>query len=152
MNNFTQDMEARLLELLGKELEMLKQIRELTKKQTELLSAEDGNSDAFDSSLDRRQGLIEKINGLHQESDVLMQSYVSSSGPGGKRGAIDELSARIYDVLAECASLNEKNMVVAKAKAEEYVNRIGNLSIKRKSLGAYSQSVPNNSELFDKKT
>jgi hypothetical protein len=42
-------------------------------------------------------------------------------------------------------------MATAKAKAEEYADRIGNLNTKRKSLGAYSQTVPNNSELFDKK-
>ena len=153
MNEFSQDKETRLLVLLGKELDLFEQIRELTKKQTELLAAGDDKLEAFDSSLDRRQGLIEQINGLHQETDVLMQSYVAYSNAGGvKRSAIEKLSGQIHDVLTECAGINEKNKAAAEAKAEEFVDRIGSLSIKRKSLGAYSQIVPNNSELFDKKT
>jgi hypothetical protein len=60
VNDFSQDMETRLLVLLGKELEIFEQIRELTKKQAELLAADDDKSDAFGSSLDRRQELIEK--------------------------------------------------------------------------------------------
>jgi len=55
-------------------------------------------------------------------------------------------------VIIECAGLNEKNMTLAKGKNEEYSERIGKLNVGRKSLGAYAQSIPNNSELFDTKT
>ena len=152
MKTFSRDMEERLLELLVQEQEVFEQIREATLNQKELIAADD--IDAFDKSLDRRQELIKKINGLHQESDVLMQSYISftSSADGVTIGVIDDALGRLREITAECAGLNEQNTTAAKEKAEEYIKQIGKLSLTRKSLGKYAQSVPNTPELFDKKT
>ena len=152
MNGFPRDREARLLELLGEELVIFKQIHELTEKQTELLAADD--LEAFNESLDSRQELIEKINGLHQEAEALMQSYISfsKSKGGNKVAAVEQAIGKLRDAVGGCAALNEKNIAAAKEMNEEYVKRIDELSIGRKSLGAYAQNVPNSSELFDKKT
>jgi len=149
---FSPDNEKRLLELLEREFELFKKILELTGEQTELLTADD--ADAFNKSLDVRQALIEEINGLHQESDILMQSYMSvQEQPGGDRaGEIEAAAARLRDVIAQSAAINEKNTVAAKDKAEEYIRQIGKLSLNRKSIGAYIQGVPNEPEHFDKKT
>ena len=152
MIDFSRENEARLLDLLGMEHEAFEQIREFTNEQKDLIAADD--IDAFDKSLDCRAELIKKINGLHQESDVLMQSYISysSSADGKIIVAVDEAIGRLQAVIADCAALNEKNTAAAKEKAEEYIKQIGKLSLTRKSLGKYAQSVPNSSELFDKKT
>jgi len=152
VSRFSRDDEARLLELLGEELEIFERIRGLTGKQAELLSADD--IEAFDESLDRRQILIEEINGLHQEASGLMQSYISFSGAGGgsKIDAVEIAAERLREVISECAEQNEKNTAAAKEMAEDYIKRIGKLSLSRKSLGAYALNVPNNSELFDRKT
>ena len=152
MNALSQEQEARLLELLGKESDLFGQILEMTEKQKELLAADD--TGGFDESIGRRQELIEKINGLHQESDVLMQSYLSYAGSrGGKRiAAIEKAVARIREAAAQCAALNDKIIISAKEKAEDYIKQIGKLSLNRKSIGAYIQSVPNTSEIIDKKS
>jgi len=149
---FSQVEESGLLELLGKELEIFRQIRELTVKQAQLLASDD--IDAFNQSLDGRQELIEKINGLHQETNVLMQSYISFSGSrgGAKSSKVEAAREQLHDVIAECADLNEKNMATANGMAKDYTSRIENLQLSRKSLGAYALGTPNNSELFDKKT
>ena len=152
VSKFSQEKQSRLLGLLGEELALFKQIRGLTEKQTELLTADD--TEAFDESLERRQELIEKINGLHQETDLLMQSYISfsSSAGGGKIDAVETAAERIRGVIAECAALNDSNITMVKGMAEEYVKRIDKLSLSRKSLGAYAQNVPSNSMHFDRKT
>ena len=75
---FSSKEEARLLELLGEEQAIFERIRALTGEQATLIAADD--MEAFNGSLDSRQELIEKINGLHQETNVLMQSYISFSG------------------------------------------------------------------------
>ena len=152
MNGFPTDKQSRLLELLGQQQEAFEQIREMTRKHKELLETDD--IDEFDRSLDDRQGLIEKINGLHQESDILMQSYISISGTGGgqKIDAIESSAALLAETIADCAALNDEITVSAKEKAEDYIKQIGKLSLSRKSLGAYVQNVPNNPELFDKMT
>jgi len=152
VNIISRDEETRLLELLGEEQKLFEQIHGLTVQQAELLAADD--IEAFDKSLDSRQELIEKINGLHQETNILMQSYISFSGsPGGMKSAAAEAALEsLRDKISLCAELNEKNMAAAKEMAEDYIKRIGKLSLSRKSLGAYALSVPNNSELFDKKT
>ena len=152
MKDFSQDKQSRLLALLTEELAIFKQIRELTGKQAELLGTEDVT--ALDESLTSRQELIEKINGLHQETEVLMQSYISFKGAAGKSkiAGIETASDELRGVIIECAGLNDKNMALAKGKNEEYSERIGKLNVGRKSLGAYAQSIPNNSELFDTKT
>ena len=152
MKDFSQDKQSRLLALLSEELAIFKQIRELTGKQAELLGTEDVT--ALDESLASRQELIEKINGLHQETEVLMQSYISFKGAAGKSKipGIEAASDELRGVIIECAGLNDKNMALAKGKNEEYSERIGKLNVGRKSLGAYAQSIPNNSELFDTKT
>jgi len=152
VSNFSRNDESRLLVLLGEELEIFRQIGSLSIKQAELLAADD--MEAFEGSLERRQGLIEKINGLHQETDLLMQSYMSFSdaGTGEVSDAIETTAGQLKEIIADCVSTNDKNMVAAKEKAEEYIKKIGKLSLGRKSLGAYAQTLPNNSELFDKKT
>ena len=138
-----------LSELLGKELEIFKKIQELTEKQTELLAGDDIES--FDSSLDKRQELIEKINGLHQDSNTLMQSYVSSS-EDEKSSEIEELRAKIQDITETCAKLNNQNIDTIQAKSEEQKKKIDKQSKKRKGIGGYAQAVPNTPEVFDKKT
>ena len=152
MSKYTKISETRLLELLREELELFAQMREQTIKQAGLLAADD--VEAFDKSLDLRQGLIEKINGLHQESDVLMQSYISySTAPSGKKsGAVDEARAKLRSIITECHDQNTKNIALIKEKSEGHTKRIEELSTSKKTLGAYALTVPDNSELFDKKT
>ena len=144
------DME-RLAILLKKELEIYEQIRDLTGKQTELLAKDD--IDAFDSSLDKRAELIEKIKGLHQDSEPLMQSYVSFSADGKNTNSkITNLKEQIREVLEECNTLNTDNIATMQEKTEKHTKKIEEHSAKRKGIGGYAQSVPNTPEMFDKKT
>ena len=152
MSSFSHDKEARLLELLYQEIELYLRIYELTEEQAKLLIEDD--TDSFIGSLDKRQEIIERINGLHQEAYALMQSYVSFTGQaaGGNIDAIDKAAAKRQDLIAGCVALNDKNTTAAKGKAEDYVKRIGKLSLSRKSLEIYIPDIPNSSEIFDKKT
>jgi len=152
VNVFSPEDEKRLLELVGQRLGIAKEILQLTEKQRDILESDD--MDAFGRSLDNRQELIEKINGLHQETTILMQSYLSfSEAEGGRRiGAIDKAAGDFGEILTQCISINDNNTVVAKEKAEEYLKQAGKLNQGRKSLSAYIQSVPNEPELFDRKT
>ena len=163
MSAFPQETEGRLLELLARETELFGQLNELMEEQAGLLAAD--NTEAFNRSLDAGRAVIEKINGLHQETEVLMQSYMSFDAggeagsdaggehtAGGKSGAVESARARLNSVIAECAELTDKNMAAAKEKTEDYIRQIGNLSLRRKSFGKYALGVPNDPELFDKKT
>ena len=145
------DME-RLAELLGKELKLYEQIREMTEKQTEILAKDD--IDAFEGSLDKRAELIEKIKGLHQETEPLMQSYVSSAAGVGKSESdnITTLKEQIRAALEECNTLNNQNIATMHEKTEQHTKKIDEHSAKRKGIGGYAQSVPNTPEMFDKKT
>jgi len=138
----------RLSKLLGEELKLHEKILKLTEEQTKLLTKDD--IEAFNSSLDKREELIEKIKGLHQESNPLMQSYASSSDEGG--GKIDELKTKIRNELSICAQLNDENLAVVNQKSEGHTKKIEEQSAKRKGIGGYAQSVPNTPEMFDKKT
>jgi len=141
----------RLLELLENELELYKQIRKLTEKQAQLLNKDD--IDSFNGSLEKRAELIEKIKGLHQDSDPLMQSYVSYASDGDSRNSeIDKLNKKIREVLEICSELNTDNIAAMKAKTEEHTKKIEKQSAKRKGIGGYAQAVPNTPEVFDKKT
>jgi len=152
VSGFSKEQETRLLKQLGDELELWKEMRELTEKQAQSLEADD--ADALDGSIESRQGLIEKINGLHQETDLLMQSYNSflKTKPGKKSAAVEEATEKLRIIITGCVELNEKNIEAAKGLAKGYTEKIGKSSETRKGLGAYAQNVPNNSELFEKKT
>ena len=151
MSNFSSVEIEQLRKLLGEELDYYKKIRELTEEQTELLDKDD--IEAFDKSLDKRETLIEKIKGLHQDSNPLMQSYVSfSSGGGNCDGNIDELKKQIRAELEVCAKLNDKNTQTMKIKTEDHSKKIDEQSAKRKTIGGYAQAVPNIPEMFDKKS
>jgi len=148
--NSSADME-RLTKLLGKELELYGQIQKLTEKQKELLDKDD--IEAFNTSLDKREALIEKIKGLHQDSNPLMQSYVSLSADGENAdNKVEELKAQIREKLEACAELNNKNIAIVAGKTEEQSKKIDEQSAKRKTIGGYAQAVPNIPEVFDKKT
>jgi len=149
---FSQENTGRLLELIAREISGFERIHELTVKQTELIAADE--MDALGDMLDGRQEMIEQINGLHQETDILMQSYISfSSGPGGeKNDEIDAVIARLDAVITLCAAADAEFSGLAGEKAEDYIKRIGNLSLTRKSIEKYAPGVPNDSEYFDRKT
>ena len=155
MRDFSQKKEERLLELLGEELGIFAKIREMTVKQAGLLEADDRETlEALNESLSKRQSLMEEIDGLHEERNPLMQSYLAfkNSQGGSKNDAIEAKAKQLIKTIAECAAQNDGNISAAKGKTQEYSDRIDKLNIGRKSLGAYAQSVPYDSELFDKKT
>ena len=149
MSNFTSA--ERLLELLSDELKVYEKIFKLTEEQTKLLVKDD--IEAFNNSLDKRETLIEKIKGLHQESDTLMQSYISlSSSDKEKNNKIEILRKQIYDIIKQCSDINDSNIAVMNDKKLEHTRKIDDQSSKRKGIGGYAQSVPNTPEVFDKKT
>ena len=150
MSVFTGDDETSLIELLNQELVISGRILELTVRQADLIATDD--IDAFDDSLGFRQELIDKIEGLHQESDVLMQSYISysSSAVGEESGDIEASVSRLRDIFTKCASLDDKNTIAAKEKAESYKGRIGKLSMSRKSMRSYIPNISNDPEMFDR--
>ena len=139
----------RLLELLEEELKIYGQIQKQTEKQAELLAKDE--IETFNSSLERRAELIEKIKGLHQESDPLMQSYVSGAADG-KNSDIEKINKKIRQALEICSGLNSDNVAAMKEKTQEHTKKIKKQSEKRKGIGGYAQSVPNTPEMFDKKT
>ena len=149
-NNSSADTK-RLTQLLEEELDLYEKICKLTEKQTELLAKDE--IEAFNDSLDDRAGHIEKIKGLHQESNPLMQSYVSLSA-GGKNTdtGIEELKNQIKEKLELCNDLNNKNILVMGEKTREQSGKIDEQKAKRIGIGGYAQSVPNTPEMFDKKT
>jgi len=146
VSKFSNSNHASLLKLLKEELGLWEQVYGLTDKQTQLLSSDD--MDALDESIEARQILIEKIDGLHQDSDILMQSYISHAS---KIGDIEALKTKLRGLVASCAQLNERNLTDAKDVAENLTARAGKLGEKRKTIGAYALDAPNNPELFDKK-
>ena len=152
MSKFDKGNEERLIKLLEEEKELFVKMKEQTVKQMELLAADE--IEEFSESLDLREKLKEKINGLHQESDTLMQSYISSLAPGGrgKVKAIEKLKDEIREIISECKEMNDKNFKTAKSKIEEYTKRIKELDTSKKTFNAYTIDIPDNSELFDKTT
>ena len=151
MSNFSSADTEQLFGLLSEELEFYAKIRNLTEEQAELLAKDD--IEAFDNSLNKRETLIEKIKGLHQESNPLMQSYASFSSGGNKTDSkIDELKKQIRQQLEICARLNDENLEAMKIKKDEHTKKIDEQSAKRKGIGGYAQSVPNSPEMFDKKS
>jgi len=145
-----EDMEQ-LAQILLKELDLHEQIHEMTKTQTDQLDKDD--IDAFNSSLDKRAELIEKIKGLHKESEPLMQSYISYTKNENKSDSqIDNLRNNIKKIIEKTAKLNDENIATMKEKTEEHTKKIDEQRAKGKTIGGYVQSVPNIPEVFDKKT
>ena len=140
---------TRLTKLLGDELKLLESIKELTDEQTRQIEMDE--FDGLEKLLEHRQELIEKINGLHQESQELMQSYVSSSSLKPVR-EIERLKEEIKYLLQNCKELNEKNVEMLRHKSTAQKEKIGKQSAQRKGIGGYAQAVPTSSEMFDKKT
>jgi len=149
VSGFAVTSEKRLTELLGEELKLLNNIVELTDEQTRQIDLDE--FDGLGKLLDDRQKLIEKINGLHQETTPLMQSYVSSSDYE-KIYEIDDLRDQIKQVLTKCKNLNEINVEALSQKSTIQSEKIEKQSAQRKGIGGYAQAVPTSSERFDKKT
>ncbi|MCL2663567.1 MAG: flagellar protein FlgN [Oscillospiraceae bacterium] len=156
MNKISSEDTGRLPELLGEELDYYKQIRKLTEEQVELLGKDD--MEAFNGSLNKREELIEKIKGLHQEKETLMQSCASTSknanpqNEGRQNKEVDDLNKQIREIIEACAEINDRNILSMKEKTEDLTKKIDEQSSKRKGIGGYVQSVPNTPEMFDKKS
>ena len=152
MSKFNRESETRLIFLLEEELKLFEQMKEQSNKQTKLLAQDE--IEAFSESLEKREKLKEKINGLHQETEVLMQSYMASyqAGGRGKVKAIDTLREKLRAIIEECQSINDKNFESAKGKIEEYTKRLKELDTSKKTFNAYTLDIPENSEHFDKTT
>ena len=152
MKSFPQEKKERLIELIEQELKMFGRIREISVAQTDLLATD--YIESFDKSLDARQEIIEKINGLHQESEVLMQSYISfsNSADSDKINEIESAATRLRDMIALCVELDEKNTSMIEGKKQEHTRQVTEMSMRRESLGKYAPNLPNNPKMFDKMT
>ena len=145
--------EERLLGLLGEAAEFASQVIALEREQSKYLIADD--LDAFNKSLDSVGGIIERMKGLHQETEPLMQSYASyyNSEGGSRIEAIDNAAQELVSLMEQCSAQSNSNLEDAKDKANEFVRQIDDLSTKRKSVGIYAQSTgESSSSVFDKKT
>lgn len=149
MSNFETADRERLVELQTEQLEMFEQIYKLCEEQTELLSED--KLEELDKSLGKSQELREKINGLHQETEKLMQSYVSAS-KDRKDSGVEELIAKIQEKIEMCAKLNAKNMKAIEGMKENQKTKIDDQRAKREGITGYAQPVASNPEMFDKKT
>jgi len=152
MKEFSRDETKRLVGLLGKELELFAEVSKLTERQSELIAADE--TEAFEASLKERQDVIDKINGLHQEVGILMQSYVSfSESAGGKKiNEIESADKKLKEIIAECARINDLNIAAAKEKLGEYSKDSDKIRQSRESIGLYAQGSTTSSEIFDKMT
>jgi len=139
---------ARLLTLLEEELLAWEQIHKLTQEQAQLLDSEE--LDSLEKSIDQRQHLMEKINGLHQESNDLMQSY-NKHQSGSKNTAIEAVLGKLRKMIVLCSEQNETNIISAEEIKSGFIARVEELGQKRKSIGAYAPDITESSELFDKK-
>jgi len=148
VSKFESSDKDRLQEYLTQEFETFEQIQKLTEKITEQISTD--KIEALDKSLEKRQELIEKINGLHQESSPLMQSYVSIEDMIDKE--IEKLVAKIREIAEACAQKNNENMIAIKAKSEKQAEKIDKQSAQRKGISGYAQAVTYTPEVIDKKT
>ena len=147
MMNFSSHERDALMRQLQGEMAVLISLRELTQEQAALLAADD--IDAVNASLDRRQKFIEEFERLHQETEVLMQSYISSQTVTAE---IDGLLTQIRAELAAIAAKNDENGTAAKVKSGEYGKDISKLNLGRRGIGLYNQTVERGAEYFDKKT
>ena len=152
MSDFSREKDERFLEVLGRERELFEQLFEILGEQAGLIAADD--IEAFDKALEKGRNITQKIDGLHQETSLLMQSYAlhSNSGDGRESDAVETLMGQLRDITAKCAELNEKITAEAKNKAAQYTQEINRLNLSRKSIGLYAQGVANNPEHFDRKS
>ena len=151
MTSFTTGDKDRLLELLGEKLKLSETVRDFTERQAKLI--EEGDFEKLEESLRGRQEAIDKIDGLHQESSLLMQSFASSAGSGGAGSPeIESADRKLGDVMGECAALNEKNMELLKNKMKDQSEKSERMRQSRESLGLYAQGGSNPAELFDRMT
>ena len=152
MSDFSPDKEESLLRLLGQERELFEQLFETLGEQAGLIAVDD--IEAFDRALEKGRNITQKVDGLHQETSLLMQSYAlhSNSENGLESDAVETLTGQLRDITAKCAELNEKITAEAKNKAAQYTQEINRLNLSRKSIGLYAQGVTNNPEHFDRKS
>ena len=148
MSNFKSSDKDKLQDSLTQELEAFKQIQKLTEKIAEQINAD--KIEAIDVSLEKRQDLITKINGLHQEYDPLMQSYISK--PDNKNDEIESLIEQIHEATLSCSKQNDENLSAIKEKSNEQTEKIDKQSAKRKGISGYAQAVGFSSEVIDKKS
>jgi len=141
--------EVKFTKLLNDELNLLEQMKSLTEEQARYIEMDE--FDELVKLLDNRQKLIEKIDGLHQETDPLMQSYISSADYGTIL-QIENLREKIKKTLTLCKEQNDRNVETLRQKSEEHAEKIEKQSAKRKVIGGYAQAAPTSSMRFDKKT
>ena len=152
MSDFPREKEESLLSILGRERELFAELLETLGEQAGLIAADD--IEAFDKALEKGRNITQKVDGLHQETSLLMQSYAlySNSGDNRESDAVETLTGQIRDITAKCAELNEKITAEAKNKAAQYTQEINRLNLSRKSIGLYAQGVTNNPEHFDRRS
>ncbi|MCL2627817.1 MAG: hypothetical protein FWD44_03870 [Oscillospiraceae bacterium] len=149
MSKFESSDRGKLQEYLKQELEAFEKIRALTQELAEQINED--KVDALNKTLSKRQEQIEKINGLHQESSLLMQSYASLQ-QGEKDGEIDDILSQIQEITQSCANLNDESFNILRVKSEEQTEKIDKQSAKRKGISGYAQAVAYAPEVIDKKT
>lgn len=155
MAAFAPEQYARIMELQQQKKTLLQEFHGLAQLQQEIIERED--TTALQGNLNRRQELITQVDTLHQELDLLMQSYPPIRQQLGEShpqvAALTALQNEIQDILRQIAALDTQNQARAARQLQHFRDEIKRLSLGRKTLQSYSQgAVSLGSELFDKKT
>ena len=154
MGGLTPERIGRLLELQRQKRELLREFHELTLQQERLIELEE--TAVLKENLNQRQELITEIDTLHQELNLLMQTYSEYSQQAGADPAAQEIGALQQEsqkLLQEIAALDEQNQARTARQIDRFRDEVKRLSLGRRTIQSYNQSISAlGSELFDKKT
>ena len=151
MGKFSEGDFLKLIDLLTEKKKLADEFLELTCKQAEIIAAEDIN--ALNVSIEKRQQVIEKLIGLHQEIQFLMQSYASSHAAQTEEGSrkVRQMEEQTENAIREAISKNNENAEAIKKQMEYVGQEARKIDLERKSIGMYNNiSALTTSELFDK--
>ncbi|MDR1117338.1 MAG: flagellar protein FlgN [Oscillospiraceae bacterium] len=149
MSDFDRD---RLIKLLESKERYVKECLEITKKQREIVSAEDIDAGLLTSSLNERRVNIDKIEGLHHEINVLMQSYLANGTNEIGDSEIDALQSRIDGVITQIRELDVQSEKSIRDSMDASLSEAKRLNQNRRGIGAYGAAgYIAGPDYFDKK-
>ena len=132
-------------------LELISEIKALLTEyykhtQDQLKFIDQGDTDELEKSFSARQGIIDKIEVLHQDLNFLMQSYKRDENI---IHAEEDLQAELKRILGQ----EEQNVESSKLQLKRIRGEAKKVSLERKSFSAYNQVKKfSSSEYFDKKS
>lgn len=135
-----------MIDVLGRKKKVLEEIRNVTEEQTKILENPEPDSNAFNATIDKKNGLIDKINEMDEGFQTLYNRIGEQIREEGREhaeliGRLRSSVSEVTDLGVEITVLEHKNKTTLESRTNEMRRGKKNFKVSKQTADRYYRNM-----------